>query len=151
MFNKRNVEQFEKLVDEILWDDVYIYDDAEQAYQSFLKSFNSVFNMCFPLVSKQANKANAFRKPWFTTGLHKSLKAKNKLYKKYIGNPSPTNVTNYKKKYCNKYNNLIRIAKKRYYSEKFNDASNNLKTTWGVINQLLNRKKIFCHSSIAIC
>ena len=50
------------------------------------------------------------------------------------------NIVNYKK-YRNKYNHLIRIAKKKYFTNKFNEASNNIKTTWGVINQLLNRKK----------
>ena len=94
VFNKRNMDRFEEMVDDILWDDVYTHNDVEQAYQSFFKSFNSVFNRCFPPVSKKANKVSAFSKPWFTQDLHKSLKAKNRLYKKYISNPSPTNIAN---------------------------------------------------------
>ena len=38
-------------------------------------------------------------------------------------------------------NNLIRIAKKSYYSERFSQAWNNKKSTWNTINDLLSRKK----------
>lgn len=140
VFNERNIVCFEKQIGDVQWDDVYTHDDVEQAYQSLMASFNSVFNQCFPLVSKKTKKDRTFRKPWFTPGLHKSLLTKNKLYKKCISNPSLSNTTNYKK-YRNKYNHLIRIVKKKYFSNKFDEASNNIKSTWGVINQLLNRNK----------
>ena len=125
----------------MIWDDVYTHDDAEQVYQSFFISFNTVFNKCFPLVSNQTKKNSSTRKPWFTPSLRKSLLAKNRLYKKCISNPSPLNTDNYKT-YRNKYNHLIRNAKKKYFSDKFEEASNNTKSTWRVINQLLNRTKV---------
>lgn len=45
-------------------------------------------------------------------------------------------ITNYQK-FRNKYNHLIRTVKKKYFTSKLDEASNNIKSTWGVINQLL--------------
>ena len=38
-------------------------------------------------------------------------------------------------------NHLIRIAKKRHYSERFSQAQNDTKSTWNTVNDLLGRKK----------
>ena len=46
VFNKRNFDRFEMMIDVIPWDDVYAHDDAEQAYQSFFMSFIAGFNKC---------------------------------------------------------------------------------------------------------
>ena len=43
VFNKRNFDRFEMMIDVIPWDDVYTHDDA---YQSFFMSFNAGFNKC---------------------------------------------------------------------------------------------------------
>lgn len=50
------------------------------------------------------------------------------------------NTETYKK--CkNQFTALVRKAKKTYYSNQFTQASNNIKTTWHLINHLLNRTK----------
>ena len=47
------------------------------------------------------------------------------------------------KRYRNKLNHVIRIAKKSYYSAsaRFSQARNDTKSTWNTINDLLGRKK----------
>lgn len=79
-------------------------------------------------------------KPWFTVDLLKLLRKKNKLYRKYISNPTPL-IHGVYKSYRNKYIHSIRSAKKKYFSEKFKRCSKDIKTTWKVINQLLQREK----------
>ena len=69
----------------------------------------------------------------------KSSKTKEKLYKTFIKNPTKNNEQNYKK-YRNKLNHLIPIAKKNYYCEKFSQAQNDIKSTWNTINQLLDKQ-----------
>lgn len=44
------------------------------------------------------------------------------------------------KVYKNKFNHIIRAAKKKYYSEKFKESSSNIKETWATIKQLLNKE-----------
>jgi hypothetical protein len=55
-----------------------------------------------------------------------------------ISNPSLLKVETSKK--CkNHFTALVRKTKKKKYSGKFTQASNNIKTTWNLINHLLNR------------
>ena len=79
-------------------------------------------------------------KLWISRGLIKSSKTKEKLYKKFIKNPTKSNEQIYKK-YCNKLNHLLRIAKKNCYCKKFSLAQNDIKSTWNTINQLLDKQK----------
>ena len=44
------------------------------------------------------------------------------------------------KVYKNKFNHIIRAAKKKYYGEKFKESSSNIKETWATIKQLLNKE-----------
>lgn len=97
VFNSTSIDRFGEQIADVSWDDVIIHNDPELAYQFFIASFSSVFNRYFPLVSRRTKKSCAFSKPWFTPGLHKSALTKNRLYKKFIRNPSPLNIANYKK------------------------------------------------------
>ena len=45
------------------------------------------------------------------------------------------------KKYKNKLTHLIKIAKKQYYEEKFEEVKNNHKATWRLINEVINKRK----------
>ncbi len=79
-------------------------------------------------------------KPWISDELKKLSRKKNKLYRRSILNPSSINAETYKK--CkNQFTSLVRKAKKAYYSNTFAQASKNIKTTWHLINHLLNRTK----------
>ena len=114
--------------------------NVEYAYQNFMTTFNSIFHTCFPLVKSEKKVAKPIRKPWYSSGLHKSLITKNKLYKRILTNPTPLNLAKYKI-FRNRYNHLIRISKKIYLSNKFEEHPNNMKSTWKVINQLMNKQK----------
>ena len=65
---------------------------------------------------------------------------KEALYKKFLKNPTQQNEQDYKR-YRNKLNHLIRIAKKSYCNERFSQARNDTKSTWNTINDLLGKKK----------
>lgn len=41
----------------------------------------------------------------------------------------------------NKYNHLLRTAKKKFFSDQFKNSASNIKGTWKIINQLLQKKK----------
>ena len=73
-----------------------------------------------------------------TQGISKSIEIKNKLYKKYLKNPSVKSETTYKK-YKNKLKHLIKITKKDYFESQFIKYKNNGKMTWLTINRILNR------------
>lgn len=135
-FCKSNKNKFKKMMQDISFDEVYNEKDPNSAYEVFMKLFSSCFDKCFPLISGVVLTNN----PWFTSGLKKSSRIKNKLYKKYLSCPTPLNLATYKS-YKNKFAHLLRISKKKYYNNQFKKYSNNIKNTWKTINQLLQRKK----------
>jgi hypothetical protein len=88
--------------------------------------------------------SNKYRKnllsPWITKSLLISIKKRKKLHKKLLSSPNPARKSYYKK-YRNKLNHLIRTAKRTYYDNRFNLAKTNLKETWKLINEVINKSK----------
>lgn len=138
-FTKKNEEYFVALMEEASWEEVFKNQDAELAYFTFMKTFTSIFDKCFPLQTNRKCKPRN-SKPWITPGLQRSSIRKNKLYKKCVVSPTPLNIDIYKK-YKNYFIKLLQIAKKNYFSEKFEQSRNDIKNTWDLINELLNKKK----------
>lgn len=139
-FNRKNIDSFKHVLSEETWDCVQNNTNANSAYCDFMQIFNSHFDTCFPLSNSTAKQNLGIDKPWFTTGLRKSSKMKNRLYKKYLKNPTPTKLHSYKS-YRNKFNRLIRNCKRKYYQDQFTAASTNIRKTWKLINEIMNRKK----------
>ena len=67
----------------------------------------------------------------------RALKSKQK---QFLNSSKPQQEARYKL-YKNKLNYLIRIAKRNYYDSKFIMATNNLKETWKLINEVINKRK----------
>ena len=65
---------------------------------------------------------------------------KNRLYKKIIKSPYLSNERIYQT-YKNKLNHLIRLAKRKYYDTKFESAKNDLRTTWKLLNEVINKRR----------
>ena len=62
------------------------------------------------------------------------------LCKKSLRHSSPHNETRYKK-YKNKLNHLLKISKRNHYDDKFENAKGNLKQTWKILNEIINKRK----------
>ena len=99
--------------------------------------FFKLYDKCFP--AKQV-KANVVRKKkcWMTAGLIKSVKYKHRLYTKMLNHPSASNKSKFIL-YRNQFNILIKKCKIDYYTDKLNDAKNNVKKTWSIIKTILNK------------
>ena len=57
-----------------------------------------------------------------------------------MDSPNPVRESQYKI-YRNKLNHLIRISKRNYYDERFDSEKNNLRETWKLINEVINKKE----------
>ena len=109
-------------------------------YKRFHELYTKIYNnYCFPL-KKATRKQRCFKKRWLTKALPKSIKIKNKLYEKYLQVPTVDNSSLYKR-YKNKLNHTLCLAKRRYYEKKLEDAKSNTHATWKILNEVLNRKK----------
>jgi len=80
-----------------------------------------------------------------TQGLLTSRITKNKLSTLASKIPTALNKQNFVN-YRNTYNNLIRAAKKLHFSRALLANTKNLRKTWGILNEALNKSKI--HSPI---
>uniref|UniRef100_A0A3B3DH72 Reverse transcriptase domain-containing protein n=1 Tax=Oryzias melastigma TaxID=30732 RepID=A0A3B3DH72_ORYME len=136
--SKLNVEKFKCKISESSWDKVYLESDANVAYNYLWNVISMHFNDCFPAKIIGVKQRKQPSNPWYTSDMLKMLRKKNKLYKKYVLSPTPLSFHVYKK-YRNHYVHALRSAKKKYYSDKINTTSNNVKGTWKVINQILQR------------
>ena len=119
------------------WDDVLNSKSTEDSYNNFMTEFSNLYNKNLPKINKKINKRQE-AKPWITSGIIKSIKTRNKLYKKFRDNPNDVNKNKYVS-FRNKLTHLIRISSKKYYQNKFNSYKNNIKRTWQTINDILGK------------
>jgi hypothetical protein len=79
-------------------------------------------------------------KPWLTEGLRQSIKNKNWLFRKYVKNHNDIDFNEYKK-YRNKLHHILRIAERKHYQELILNNKNNLRKTWTIMKEVINKKK----------
>ena len=137
-----NVAKFKDRLANVHWDELSECKDTDCAYRCFLDKYTTIYNDCFPL-KKVKVKNVTLSKPWITKGLLKSVRKKNLLYKRFLTNPTPYREKLYKS-YKNKLTHSLRVAKRLYYSKKLDEYKSNAKSTWKLLNDLINKKKIKC-------
>ena len=115
--SEQNISSFLEELDCIDWSNLHGYNDPKICYSKFLERYTKTYEKHFPL--KKLKRHLHPRRPWISQGLLKSMKHKNKLYKRYLPNPSPQKELIYKT-YKNKLNHSLRIVKRLYYDKKLN-------------------------------
>ena len=135
----KNLCKFNENVSNTNWAS-FLDEDLNMAYNNFIDEYSRVYNACFPLNVIKGKLLNNCSSPWITPGLLKSINKKNRLYEKFIRSPSLSNERKYKT-YKNKLNHLIRTAKRKYYDTNFESAKNDFRTTWKLLNEVINKRK----------
>ena len=135
-YSKNNINRFLAHISNTNWDDVYVENDTNSAYNAFHHRFNEIYAGSFPFVKVSHHRKK--KQVWITSGLLVSVKHKNKLYKKYLRSPTHDNKIAYNT-YRNKLNSILRIAKRQHFEEIFNSAKHDTNLTWKHINSLLHK------------
>ena len=142
-FSQVNINCFKNHLQLTNWDQVLEETSPVNAYNKFFDKFMDLYNKCFPVRRRcipNANSRRIPRKPWITQVILKSIRRKDKLYRKYRSSQTESNklaLVNYK----NSLTALLRAAKKRYFSDLLDEHKNNSKQTWKVLNDLLGRNR----------
>ena len=97
------------------------------------------FNINFPKQTVKVNYNN--RKPWLTQGIKDSIKMKNKLYTRHLKVNTVANEVNYKS-YRNKLHHVLKYAEKQHFAELLNNCQDNLKKTWQIMKNIVNKNKV---------
>ncbi|XP_072037093.1 uncharacterized protein [Amphiura filiformis] len=140
-YNQSSIEHFYNHLKLIDWKFVTDMTSADGSYEAFVSKFLRIYNTYFPVKARGTrNSRNRHipRKPWITSLILKSIHRKEKLYRKYIGHPSPSNKNAYIS-YRNKLTTLIRAAKKNHYANKLENCKHNTKLIWNTLNDILGR------------
>ena len=137
--NAHNLSAFKDDLGKIHWAEIPGLDDPSCAYRIFIEKYVATYDRGFPLKRRKGKRFN-LRKPWFTKGLAKSVKKKNMLYKRFLNNPNSSDENVYKS-YKNKFTHSLRVAKRLCYEKEIEKLKSNVKATWKVLNEILNKKK----------
>ena len=122
----KSLESFSRKLQSFDWRSVLSKNDPTESYTVFLEEFFGLYDRYFPIKNYKSSSSKRSNSQWIFKGLKKSSKRKETLYKKFLKNSTQQNEQDYKR-YRNKLNHLIRIAKKSYYSERFSQARNDTK------------------------
>ena len=109
----------------------------DEKFKLFNQNFYNIYNKHFPIKHKTATEKRIMNK-WLTKALLNSIKQKHKLYKSVKRGiiPMQTFIA-----YSSLLKKLIRKSKANYLENKFQQTQNDAKSTWGLINNILNRHK----------
>jgi hypothetical protein len=135
--NELNISNLIAKVKNYDWSFINSFENVDSAYGCFLNIFKKMYDDCCPVKTKQRNVK--FRKQWMTPALLRSCKTKDNLFKKYQTSPTTENRVKYNA-YKNLFTSLKRKAEKNYLSNKLEQAKNNLKETWRIIKDVINKK-----------
>lgn len=132
------IEVFKEELGRQNWDDVYSYENPNEAYDIFLEKILNIYDKCCPLKAIKVN--HKIQKPWFTKGIIKACKKKNILYRKFLKSRTRDAENKYKE-YKNKLVNIIRNSKKEYYTKLLIEHKQNIQGTWKVLNSVIHKRK----------
>ena len=102
----------------------------------FDKTLNQLYCQCFPEKIKYIS-GKRMNNPWISSDIMRAIKVKSSDFKLYkSGLMSRTEYT----RYNNRLKNIIRLAKRNYYENKFELYRSDMKSTWKTIRSILGGK-----------
>ena len=95
-FNESNLASFKDQISNINWDNLNSTQcSANSLYETFLNIFSEIYDANFPLTEIEIKPKN-LKTPWFSKGLKKSSKTKQRLYIKFLKSKSAESEEKYK-------------------------------------------------------
>ena len=144
-FSQENILKFHNAINSVDWANlVCTIADPQDSFTKFHTKYTNLYNTFFPL--KKVKIGYTTKKPWLTSGIKNSIKTKNKLYIRFLKHPSYTNEQIYHK-YKNRLNYIIRKLERDHIAKLLAKHKSNLKKTWKVMKDIINRNKKINFSS----
>ena len=142
-YSNSNIEKFLKILPDKLTESLR----NDPSFSNFVDEINKTIDHTFLSEKSPKSKRNCFINPWITSGIIASVKEKHLLYKKWKRSTTTHNKFGNHDYYI-RYKNYryilkraIKMAKKKYYTGKFENVSGDLKKTWKLINELRGKVK----------
>ena len=135
------------------------YTADEKGFNTFTECIQNTIDECFKIDDPSnffQSRRNRLVNPWITNGLIKSVNYKNFLYEKWKKSKNKKNKLGDQilyekyKEYRKRLKILIKSAKNKFYSEKFDKCKGNSKKTWELINELRGKSKTKSKASFLV-
>ena len=130
--------------------DTDLDSDPNNNYNKMQHIITSLIKKHFPIKTIRFNKYKHQRNIWITNGIMRSIKFKDKLYKRVKSTPSNNPLHQVLKQNLTTYHNILKTviknAKMKYYENEFHKNTSDIKKTWSVINSVIkgsNSKSTF--------
>ena len=141
-FEKANADLIKRSVSSFDWERSFAGIGVDQQVDLLT---STLLNICRNFIPHETISCKEKDPPWITDEMKKSLRRKNRLYKKYISRGrTDEDKTNFD--LCNtQCESLITESKNRYYlklSEKLNNPLTSSKAYWATLNRFLKKGKI---------
>ena len=136
--NDANLAKFKREISGTDWTYLASMHSADDKFDSFESKYREIYERNFPKKTKAPRKRKT-DKAWILPWLQGACDRKNKMYRKFVENPTIENHMKYKKlkKFVDKH---VKLAKRKYYDDYFKKYSNDSRKQWEMVNNLLNRK-----------
>ena len=138
VYSQENIDAFITKLSNKVWNDLLVCDDVETAYSLFMDNFIEMYNDSFPL--KAFKKGYKTKKIWLSEGMKRSIKRKNKLFKRFKRSGKLEHEEQYKS-YRNRLNKILSNAQRAYYEKILEENKGNLRKSWQILKDIINRKK----------
>ena len=126
-----------------------LHDNQNFLYHNFAEIFCNLLNSHAPLRQSSRKDLRFINKPWLTSGIIKSIKIKNKMFKKCYKSCDSLLIKKYKQ-YSNKLTKIKNASKISYYTKKLETTKNNIRKQWKVVNEVIGRKHLNSHTPTKI-
>ena len=125
--------------------DSHYDEDPEACYNNLEKTITSAMNIFIPLKTVKFNKYKHSIHDWISSGILRSVKKKDNLYRKILNTPRGKHREDLKAKltqYKKALKKLINTEKLNFYNGQFNTYKADIKKTWAAINNILNKRNL---------
>lgn len=138
-FTKFNNEAYLRDIEEADFDSL-ISMNVNESMTKFNDAIQIITDKHAPIRRMSNKRRKQTKKPWVTKAILTSIVNRHKLFSSHFLSKDPRKAKFYKA-YSNKLNKIKEASKKKYFQDKFELNSQNLKMTWKLIGLLFNRKQ----------
>ena len=138
--SKNNIELFKQKLSSNDWLPIENDFQPESAFKKFSTEIQNNFETCFPFVNVKQNKKRTPVNNWMTRDLLNLRNTKDKLFRCKMRKRTEAAKNKFNEA-SRIYKAAVRVAKKEYYSCKFNEYSKDMKKTWEIVNTLVRKNK----------
>jgi Reverse transcriptase (RNA-dependent DNA polymerase)/Endonuclease/Exonuclease/phosphatase family len=140
IFSDQNFLKFNEAFRAINWEFLGTFDCVNEQYNHFSETFNTLYDLYFPLTPFKVNKNFQSINPWMSKGLLISRRQKNLLCSISVKKPYEPYLSNYKK-YRNLYFRILRVSKQLFFQTQLKKFQTDSKKTWETLRKIVNNKR----------